>query len=70
MPLDTTTPSAHLINKEGLRRALGLSSTRMVDELVRRRKIPFIKLGYRTMRFRLSDVEAALKKLTVRETGQ
>ena len=42
----------------------------MVDELVRRRKIPCIKLGYRTLRFKLEAVEAALEKLTIREVGR
>ncbi|MES2569472.1 MAG: hypothetical protein V4710_05390 [Verrucomicrobiota bacterium] len=41
-----------LIDKEELRRRLSLPSTRMVDQLVRRRKIPFLRLGHRTVRLR------------------
>lgn len=61
---------SRLLDKEGLREALALPSTRMVDELVRRRRIPVIRLGYRTLRFNLADVEAALTKLTIKEVGR
>ena len=63
-------PGLNLLDKEGLRQALNLTSTRMVDELVRRRKIPVIRLGYRTLRFNLAAVETALEKLTIREVGR
>ena len=43
--------SADLIGKEELRRRLNLPSVRMVEELMRKRKIPFIRLGHRTVRF-------------------
>lgn len=59
-----------LLNKSELRYALGLPSTRSIDQLVRKRKIPFIRLGHRTLRFNLADVEAALKKLTIKEVGR
>ena len=58
-----------LLDKEGLRQRLNLESTRGVDELVKRRKIPSIRLGHRTLRFCWPDVEAALKRLTVKEIG-
>jgi excisionase family DNA binding protein len=38
-----------------------------VERLVAARKIPVIRLNSRCLRFRWSDVEAALKKLTVWE---
>ena len=53
-----------LLNKEQLRQRLNLPSVRCVDEMVKRRKIPIIRLGYRTVRFSLSDVEVALDRLT------
>jgi excisionase family DNA binding protein len=40
---------------------------RTVDYLMARRKIPFIKLGGRLVRFRLADVERALKRFTIEE---
>jgi hypothetical protein len=62
--------SLNLLTKEELRAALNLPSTRMVDELVRRRKIPVLRLGYRTLRFDLAKVEAALEKLELKAVGQ
>jgi hypothetical protein len=62
--------SLQLLTKEQLRDALNLPSTRMVDELVRRRKIPVLRLGYRTLRFDLAKVQAALEKLELKAIGQ
>ena len=62
--------SLHLLTKEQLRDALNLPSTRMVDELVRRRKIPVLRLGHRTLRFDLAKVQAALEKLELKAIGQ
>jgi hypothetical protein len=45
-------------------------SLRAVDDYMRARKIPFIKLSNRAVRFRLSDVERALAKLEVQEIGR
>ena len=58
------------MTKEELRAALNLPSTRMVDELVRKRKIPVIQLGHRTVRFNLAKVEAALERLELKAVGQ
>jgi hypothetical protein len=58
-----------LLDKEQLRQKLNLISIRGVDELVRRRKIPCVRLGHRTVRFSWPAVEAALKRLTVKEIG-
>ena len=62
-------PSNELLTKEELRARLNLPSVRIIDTLVRRRKIPVIRLGYRTARFNLAKVQAALEKLTVREVA-
>jgi hypothetical protein len=62
--------SLNLLTKEQLRDALNLPSTRMVDELVRRRKIPVLRLGYRTVRFDLAKVEAAIEKFELKAIGQ
>lgn len=60
-----TTLEAELLTKEDLAAKMNLPSTRMVDGLVASRKIPAIRLGHRTVRFRWSDVQVALDKLTV-----
>ena len=39
----------------------------LIAALVRRRQIPVIKLGYKTLRFRTEDVERALARLTIKE---
>ena len=44
----------------------GGSSTKVVDKLMRERKIPFTKIGHRTLRFDPAKVLAALAKLEVR----
>jgi excisionase family DNA binding protein len=60
---------AYLIDKKELSRRLGCSP-RLVDDLVRRRKIPCIKLGYRTVRFHWLRVQEALAKFEVKEVGR
>ena len=57
------------MTKEELRAALNLPSTRMVDELVRKRKIPVIRLGHRTVRFNVEKVAAALERLERKAIG-
>lgn len=37
-----------------------------VRKMIKRRVIPVIKLGYKCMRFRWADVDAALSRVTVR----
>ena len=65
--MSTSLENQPLLDKEHLRQKLGLESIRGVDELVRRRKIPVIRLGHRTVRFSWPAVEAAIKRLTVNE---
>ena len=60
----------HLMTKEELRAALNLPSTRRVDELVRKRKIPVIRLWHRTVRFNLTKVVVALERLESKAVGQ
>ena len=57
---------AKLLTKEELRAELNLRSTRGVEQLIKCRKIPVIRIGHRTVRFSLPQVLAALEKLTVR----
>jgi hypothetical protein len=41
----------------------------MIDELMKRRKIPFVRLGHRTVRFSWERVQAALSKFEHRAMG-
>ena len=59
-----------MLTKAELRLRLNLPSTRMVDELTRRRRIPHIKMGHRTLRYDWQKVVVALAKLEVREIGR
>lgn len=54
-----------LLTKKELAEKMGLPSTRIVDAMIAHRKIPVIRLGYRTVRFRWNDVQAAIEKLTI-----
>ena len=66
---NTSAKAPELIDKEELRRILGLPSKAMVEQLMRKRKIPYIRLGYRTIRFSLPKVLAALERLEIRAVG-
>lgn len=59
------TYSQPLLNKKQLQERLNLASARGVDELVRRRKIPVLRLGHRTLRFDWLAVCKALAKLEI-----
>lgn len=62
--------ASQMLTKEQLREALNLPSTKMVDSLMQRRVIPFIKLGHRTVRFERAAVERALGKIEIHEVGR
>ena len=62
--------NVELLTKEQLRERLNLPSTRMVDELMRKRKIPYLKLGAKTVRFDYAKVLAALEKFEIKEVGR
>jgi hypothetical protein len=59
-----------LIDKNELRRRLNLPSVRMVEQLMRKRKIPYLRLGHRTVRFSWPKVLAALDRFDHRAIGQ
>jgi hypothetical protein len=58
------------LDKEQLRKMLSLPSTRGVDELMRTKRIPFLRLGHRTVRFDWPKVEKALARFEVKEAGR
>jgi hypothetical protein len=66
----TKSPSDDFLTKEELKDRLNLPSTRMVDEMMKKRKIPFQKLGHRTIRFNWEKVKAALEKFEHKAVGQ
>ena len=55
--------SDKLLTTEQLAESLGLP-VRTVSDLARRKKIPSVRLGYRTRRFQLPRVLKALRKWT------
>jgi hypothetical protein len=57
------------LNKQELAAELGLTR-RGVEGLMRARKIPFLVLGHRTVRFYWPSVEKALAKLELKAVGQ
>jgi len=58
------------LDKEQLRMRLSLPSTRAIDEMMRAKRIPFLRLGHRTVRFDWPKVERALERLEVQEAGR
>ena len=59
----------HYLNKLELAERLGITE-RCVKEMMRRRKIPFLKLGHRTVRFDWAAVEKAVARLEYKAVGQ
>ena len=57
------------LTKYELASKLNVPSARSVDEMMRRRKIPFVRMGHRTLRFQLDRVLEALGRLEVRAIG-
>ena len=58
--------SQPLIGKEELARRLGVPSTKFIDAAVRRKIIPVLKLGRRTVRFDWPKVQKALERLEIK----
>lgn len=69
IPTSVSSPNDKLLSKRELCEKLGLPSTRIIDEMMRRRRIPFIKMGHRTVRFDLSRVITALGRMEVMAVG-
>ncbi len=58
-----------LMTKEELCKFLKLDDAECVDRLRRAKKIPAIRLGYKTYRYQIDKVQAALAKLEIKEAG-
>ena len=67
--MSETNQDRKLSDKNEIASAFNLPSASTVERLRRARKIPFIKLGYRTIRFDPIKVRAALDRLSVKEIG-
>lgn len=57
------------LNKLELAAKLGVTR-RVVEDMMRRRMIPYLSLGHRTVRFNWPSVERALSKFEHRAVGQ
>jgi hypothetical protein len=58
-----------LVKKPVVARAAS-TSVRTIDNLVRQRKIPIVRISKRCVRFHLPSVLAALRKFEVKEAGK
>ncbi len=58
------------LTKEQLREKLNLPSTRKIDYMMKRRMIPFLKWGTKTVRFDWNKVKDALEKFEYKAIGQ
>jgi hypothetical protein len=62
--------SGLFVNKRGLRNALGVRSTRLIDEWVRKKMISFIRGGHRTLLFSVDQVRKDLARFEVKAVGR
>ena len=67
--MSTLTESSDITDSAGIAAFLKLPSARTVDNLRRAKKLPAIKIGYRTIRFSKKQCAAALEKLTLNAVG-
>ena len=67
-PVTIPGPEPELVDKFGVARTFGVSP-RTIENWVAQRKIPFLRIGRRTMRFRIADVRRALDRKTVKEVS-
>ena len=63
-PIDST-----LVNKKIVARAASVSP-RTIDNWIRQKRIPFLRISKRCVRFRVRDVLRALDAFTVKEAGR
>ena len=64
----STVNEGALLKRRQLARALN-ASPRSIDNWQKQKKIPFIKISARCVRFHLPSVLAALRKFEIREAG-
>lgn len=66
--LDLIPPDSGLVDKVWVAKFLAVSP-RTIEDWVQRKKIPHIRLGGRTIRFRIADVKKALDRWSVKEVS-
>jgi excisionase family DNA binding protein len=59
-------PEPELVDKRVIARTFGVSE-RTVENWVAQRKIPFLRIGRRTVRFKLANVRRTLERKTIKE---
>jgi len=69
VPLSAAADQLALLKRRQLARALNMSC-RSIDNWQKQRKIPFIRISPRCVRFHLPSVLAALRRFEVREIGR
>ena len=67
-PESAANDSARLVDKKAVAQAASVSA-RTIDNLQRRKMIPFVKLSPRCVRYHLPSVIAALRKFEQKEAG-
>ena len=67
-PASAANDSARLVDKKAVAQAASVSA-RTIDNLQRRKMIPFVKLSPRCIRYHLPSVIAALRKFERKEAG-
>jgi excisionase family DNA binding protein len=65
-PVTIPDPEPELVDKFVIARVFGVSP-RTIENWVAQRKIPFLRIGRRTMKFKIADVRRALDRKTVKE---
>jgi hypothetical protein len=68
-PESAANDPAGLVNKKVVARAASVSP-RTIDNLQREKKIPYVKLSARCVRYHLPSVIAALRRFEIREAGR
>jgi hypothetical protein len=68
-PESAADDSAGLVKKNAVARAASVSA-RTIDNLQRKKLIPYIKLSARCVRYHLPSVLAALRRFEIREVGR
>jgi excisionase family DNA binding protein len=62
-------PAPHFNSAKETASAVGLHE-RTIKSLARRRVIPSLRIGHRTLRFEIEKVKAALARLEIKEVGR
>jgi excisionase family DNA binding protein len=59
--IETSSPATEFVDKHVVAEFLNIS-VRTVEQWTRKRKIPYFRTGYHTVRYRLNDITRAMRK--------